>query len=238
MVISRLRRKHPGSSLASLIFYEFCRVFATALMSVLFGYRRRGGNNLPRDGAVLVVANHQSYLDPPMVGCAMPRRQFDFLARAGLFESKWLGPLITALHSVPVKEGGGDPASIKEILRRLEKGRVVLIFPEGTRSLNGDIGEFKRGVALILRKSVCPVLPVGISGAHHVWPRGGKPRVFHGKAVVQVGEPIPHDELMKDGPDAALARLRDEVSRLVDIADGLRMSRPIDALAEPVKRPS
>lgn len=222
MVFNRLRRKHPGSSLVSLLFYECCRVVATVIMSILFGYRRRGGNNLPRSGAVLVVSNHQSYLDPPMVGCAMPRRQFDFLARAGLFESKWLGPLITALHSVPVKEAGGDPASIKEILRRLGKGRVVLIFPEGTRSHKGDIGEFKRGVALILRKSVCPVLPVGIAGAHQVWPRGGKPRVFHGKAVVQVGEPIPHDELMKDGADAALARLRDEVTRLVEVAERMR----------------
>lgn len=220
MPLGRLRRKHPGSSLPSLIFYEAVRVFTLLLLMVCFRFRWRGARNLPRTGPVLIVANHQSYIDPPLVGCAMGQRQFDFLARAGLFKSKWLGPLITALHSVPVKENGGDPASIKEIIRRLEQGRIVLIFPEGTRTMNGDIGEFKRGVALILRKSACPVLPVGIAGAYESWPRGGRPKLFR-KVALQVGTPIPHEELLADGVDAALLRLRDEVSRLRGVAEGL-----------------
>lgn len=174
------------------------------------------------DGPVLVVANHQSYLDPPLVGCAMPQRQFDFLARAGLFDVKWLKPLITVLHSVPIKENGSDPASIKEILRRLEAGRVVLVFPEGSRTMTGEMGEFKRGVALLLKRAKCPVLPVGISGAYDAWPRGGKPRPFSRRVIVQVGEPIGYEELMADGPDGALARLRDEVSMLVQSASKLR----------------
>lgn len=221
MPLGSLRRKHPGSSLPSLVFYEAVRIFTLVLLMVLFRFRWRGAKNLPRTGPVLIVANHQSYIDPPLVGCAMGQRQFDFLARAGLFQSKWLGPLITALHSVPVKENGGDPASIKEIIRRLEQGRIVLIFPEGTRTMNGDIGEFKRGVALILRKSACPVLPVGIAGAYEAWPRGGRPKLFR-KVAVQVGTPIQHDELLADGVDAALLRLRDEVSALRVVAEGLR----------------
>lgn len=221
-MFARLRRKHPGSSLVSVLFYECCRVLTTLLLRVFFGFRRSGAENLPPEGAVLVVANHESYLDPPLVGCAMPSRQFDFLARAGLFKVRPLGPLITALHSVPVREAGGDPASIKEILRRLERGRVVLIFPEGTRSQDGTIGEFKRGVALLLKRSACPVLPVGIAGARAAWPRGGGPRPWRGRVVVQVGTPIGHDELLADGPDAALRRLRDEVSALRDRAERLR----------------
>jgi len=217
-----LRSKHPGSSLAALLFYECVRVFTQVGLMVLFGFRWRGIGSLPSRGPVLVVANHQSYLDPPMVGCAMKHRHFDFLARAGLFDSKWLGRLITTLHAVPVKENGGDPASIKEILRRLEMGRVVLIFPEGTRTMDGSIGEFKRGVAVILRRSRCPVLPVGIAGAREAWPRGGKPRPFAGPIVVQAGEPIPHDELMADGADAALERLRAEVGRLVELGERIR----------------
>lgn len=187
-------------------------------MFVLFGYRRFGAR-LPRSGGVLVVANHQSYLDPPMVGCALPERQFDFLARAGLFEVGWLRPIITALHSVPVREEGGDPASMKAILRRLEQGRVVLVFPEGTRSHDGSLGEFKRGVAVILRRSGCPVVPVGIVGAHRAWPRGRGPRPFRHRAVVWVGEPIAHDELMRRGPDSALERLHDEVGALMAKAE-------------------
>lgn len=221
-MLGSLRRKHPGSSLGGLLFYECFRVSLTFLMMLLFRYRKRGGNSLPRDGAVLVVANHQSYLDPPLVGCAMPHRQFDFLARAGLFDVKWLRPIITGLHSVPIKEGGGDPASIKEIIRRLELGRVVLVFPEGTRTMTGEMNEFKRGVALILRKSKCPVLPVGVAGAYDAWPRGGKPRFFRRPVAVQVGTPIGHDELMKDGTDAALTRLHAEVSALVARAESMR----------------
>jgi 1-acyl-sn-glycerol-3-phosphate acyltransferase len=224
-----LRGKHPGSSLGAILFYEVIRTVAQLGMMVLFGFRWRGAGSLPRKGAVLVVANHQSYLDPPLVGCAMKGRQFDFLARAGLFEVRWLKPLIVALHSVPVRESGGDTASIKEILRRLEMGRVVLIFPEGTRTMDGSVGPFKRGAAVILRRSQCPVLPVGIAGAHEAWPRGGKPRAFTGTVVVQVGEPIPHDELLADGVDAAMDRLRAEVESLRAMGERVRSGRTADA---------
>lgn len=217
-----LRRRHPGSRLASVLFYECARVLAQVVLMVFFRFRWRGGRNLPRSGAVLVVANHQSYLDPPLIGCAMGQRHFDFLARAGLFDSRRLGAVITALNSVPVRESGGDPASIREILRRLDRGRVVLIFPEGTRSLDGSIAQFKRGVALLLRKSRCPVLPVGIAGAHEAWPRGGRPRPWRSPVVVQVGRPIGHEELLADGAEAALERLRGEVERLSLRADRLR----------------
>lgn len=214
--------KHPGSPLGAILFYEAIRIGTQVGMMAVFGFRWRNTRALPRAGAVLVVANHQSYLDPPLVGCAMKGRQFDFLARAGLFEVPWLKPLIVALHSVPVRESGGDTASIKEILRRLEMGRVVLIFPEGTRTLDGAIGPFKRGAAVILRRSRCPVLPVGISGAFEAWPRGGKPRPFTGPVVIQVGEPIPHDELLKGGVDAAMDRLRTEVERLRAMGERVR----------------
>jgi len=221
-VFRRLRHKHPGSALVPVLFYEVFRLIVTLALSVVFGYRRRGAGNLPSDGAVLVVANHQSYLDPPLIGCAMPKRQFDFLARAGLFDVGWLRPLITALHAVPIKENGSDPASIREILRRLEAGRVVLVFPEGSRTETGEMGEFKRGVALLLKRSKCPVLPVGIAGAYDAWPRGKRPSPFGRRVVIEVGQPISHDELMAHGSDGALARLRDEVGALVASAEALR----------------
>lgn len=221
-MFSWLRRKHPGSSLGSLLFYEGLRNLIQVIGMAFLGLRWRGTEHLPRSGGVLIVANHQSYLDPPLIGTVMGARHFDFLARAGLFDIRWLRPLIVALHALPVKENGGDPASIKEILRRLEQGRIVLVFPEGTRTHDGSIGEFKRGVALILRKSQCPVLPVAIAGAYESWPRGGKPRLFRGPVVVQVGRPIRHDELLADGVDAALTRLRDEVVSLREQAERLR----------------
>ncbi|MCC5821759.1 MAG: 1-acyl-sn-glycerol-3-phosphate acyltransferase [Phycisphaerales bacterium] len=217
-----LRRKHPGSSLPSLLFYEVCRNITQILLMAILGLRWRGTANMPRSGGVLVVANHQSYLDPPVIGAVMGTRQFDFLARAGLFDIPFLRRLITLLYAVPVKEAGGDPASIKAILRRLEQGRVVLIFPEGTRTWDGSVGEFKRGVALILRKSRCPVLPVGLAGAFEAWPRGSGPRLGRGRVVVQVGQPISHEDLLADGVDAALKRLRAEVDALRERAEELR----------------
>ena len=171
---------------------------------------------VPAAGPLLIAANHESYLDPPLVGSFLHTRQISYIARAGLFKFKPLAWLITALNSISLKEDSGDAAAIREILRRLERGDAVLIFPEGSRSPDGEMQEFKRGVALLVKKARCPVLPVAVDGCFDAWPRHRKlPRIFH-RVGVLYGEPIPYDELMKDGPDAALERLHAEVATLLE----------------------
>lgn len=183
-----------------------------AVLSALYRTAYRGRNNLPRDGGVLLVSNHQSHLDPPIVGTAVSGRIVHFIARVGLYNNALFGWMITRFHTIPIREDTGDMAAIKEALKRLEAGHVVCIFAEGTRSPDGTLQPFKRGVALLLKRSRCPVIPVAIEGAYDVMPRGRSLPKLGGRLAVKIGEPIPHDELLAGGADGAL----DALSRTVE----------------------
>src|SRR5690606_14453303 len=134
-------------------------------------------------GPLLIVANHQSFLDPPIVGTPL-ERHLDFIARSGLFADERFGRLIHTLNAIPIKEEGGDAAAMKEALRRLGAGRAVLLLPEA--------GEAAVGAGPRTRRL----------------PRPGA------RVAVMYGHPIPHDELIESGADAALARLRADIDRM------------------------
>jgi 1-acyl-sn-glycerol-3-phosphate acyltransferase len=216
-MLGSLRDLHPGSSLAHIVFFEFCRRACQFVLWLLYRVRVSGRENIPRTGPVLIVANHQSFLDPPLIGGFITCRHTDFIARAGLFRFGPFGRLISVLNSVPIAEQGGDTAAMKEALRRLEQGRAVLIFPEGSRSPDGAMRPFKRGAAVIVKRSGCPVLPVAIEGVHDAWPRHrSRPFLVGHRISVRYGEAIPHAALMAEGPDAALRRLEEAI-------DGMRI---------------
>ncbi|MCC6660810.1 MAG: 1-acyl-sn-glycerol-3-phosphate acyltransferase [Phycisphaerales bacterium] len=210
-----LQSKHPGTPLPQVAFYQALRAVLRLILLLFFRMRAYYPERVPVVGAALLVANHQSYMDPPIVGCPIYRRHLDFVARGGLFDNPAMGRLFSLLHSVPVKEDGGDTGAIKEVLRRLGAGRAVLIFPEGSRTTDGEVAEFKRGVAVLVKRSCCPVIPVAIEGAYQAWPRTRRlPRWFGHRVAVMYGRAIPHVDLMRDGPDAALKRLHDEVESM------------------------
>ena len=214
-MLARLRRQHPGSPLGRILFYEFGRTIILVVFVVLFRYRWFGARRVPTDGALLIVANHQSYLDPPIIGAPIRQRQLDYVARAGLYKSRFLSWIIAALNATPIQEDRSDTRAVKDVLARLEQGRAVVLFPEGSRSRFGAVDEFKRGVAVIVKRSRCPVLPVAIEGAFDTWPRSRVlPRLFGGRFAVMYGRPIGHDELLRDGADAALVRLRAEIDSM------------------------
>jgi 1-acyl-sn-glycerol-3-phosphate acyltransferase len=215
-MFQRLRQKRPATSLPHLLFYEFIRRSARVVLWLLYRTRAYGLLRLPDTGAVLLVANHQSYLDPPAIGSSVSRRHLEFVARLGLFQASSLfGRLIHALNSIPIKEEGGDAAAIKEILRRLEKGYAVLIFPEGSRSETGAMEPFKRGVAVLVKRAKCPVIPVAVEGCFDAWPRDRTwPRLLGQRVAVAFGDPIPHETLMAEGMDSALVHLAREVERM------------------------
>lgn len=183
------------------------------LYRVLYRPIVSGQHQVPTKGPVLLAANHQSYIDPPFV-CLYISRHTSFVARAGLFKSKIMGLLISSLNALPIAESGGDAAAIKEVLRRLAKGHAVIIFPEGSRTKDGAMDEFKRGVALLVKKAKCPVVPIALEGCFDAFPRGQHPRVFGQRIGLRYGKPIDADELMKDGADAGLRRLAKEVDDL------------------------
>ena len=196
------------------LFFRVFRGTLRSIMRLLFRAYAKYPERVPASGGVLLAANHQSFIDPPLVGGFVRHRECHFLAKAGLFNNKWFGWIITGLNSVPIQEGTGDSGAIKEILRRLDSGSAVVLFPEGSRTLDGAMHPFKRGVSLMVKRSSCPVVPVAVEGVHDAWPRGGKIKPFRARIAVMYGHPIPHDELMKDGPDAALRRLEREIDAM------------------------
>ena len=215
-MLQRLRDKHPGSSIPHIIGWRACQFACSVVLGLLYRLQVRNQRAVPATGPVLIAANHQSFLDPPAIGCRVTQRQLDFVARSGLFGSKHFGGFLAFLNSIPVAEEGPDAKAIKEIIRRLRMGRCVMIFPEGSRSETGEIEPFKRGVALLVKRAQCPVVPAAIDGAFEAWPRARKrPKLlFAPKLRVLYGEAIPYDELMADGADAALERVEREVRAL------------------------
>lgn len=213
-MLEGLKRKQPGSPLRHVIFYEMCAFGARVLLRLFFRARVHHAERVPAEGACLIAANHQSYLDPPLIAIWVRQRHLNFIARSGLFKSKPFAMLIAYLNSIPIREDAGDAGAIKEVLRRLDQRQAVLIFPEGSRTPDGRMHEFKRGVALLVKRSKCPVVPVAVEGVHEAWGRGRAPRPFGCPIEVAYGEPISHEELMKDGADAALERLAREIAVL------------------------
>ena len=160
---------------------------------LLYGVRYWGRENIPATGGVLVVSNHQSHFDPPLVGIGCPRHM-NYVARDTLFRFAPFGRLIHSVGAFPIDREGMGLAGIKESLRRLKRGEMVVIFPEGTRTSDGAIAPFRLGFTTLAVRSGAAILPVAIEGAFGAWPRWRK---FPGRGRIQVryGEPILPAEL-------------------------------------------
>ena len=167
--------------------YWFCYTLSGAIARIAFQYRAYGQENIIEEGPAIMAANHQSYLDPPLVGITC-RNELHFLARKTLFEKKLLGPLISRVNALPVDLSRGDLTAFRAVVKLLKEGHRTVIFPEGTRSLNGAIQQARPGIGMIIAKTLAPVVPVRIFGSFEAWPKGGKirPRPI----TVVVGKPI------------------------------------------------
>ena len=142
----------------------------------------------PRDGGGLLCANHQSFLDPPLIGSSCPQRM-NYLARKTLFDHPVFGWVIGWLEAIPLERDGLGIGGLKEALRRLQGGELVLIFPEGTRSEDGELQPLQPGFCALARRGRVPIIPVAIDGPFKVWPRHQK---WPGRApiTIAVGEAI------------------------------------------------
>ena len=140
-------------------------------------------------GPVILAANHQSFLDPPLAGSVSDRGIY-FLARRSLLDGPILGWLLPKLNVVPVdSEGGKDRTALKALIRILRAGQGTLVFPEGQRSLDGNLQPAQPGLGLDIAKTLAPVVPMRIFGAYDAWPiheKWPRPR----QVTVVVGEPI------------------------------------------------
>jgi len=171
-----------------MLFY-FGRFMFWSIFRFIFCLRVAGHENIPVTGPALICANHQSFIDPPLVGSSM-RRPIHFMARHDLFTVPVLGWLIARVNAFPVKRtGAGDPAAFKNIFRLLESGEIVLLFPEGTRSRDGSLQKALPGVGMIAYNARVPVIPCYVYGSREVLPRGARFLHFHRLQTV-FGAPI------------------------------------------------
>lgn len=206
-----LKRRVPGRSAAAILWFDLGRGCVSLTLRLLYRFRILDRGRIPRTGPVLVVANHCSFLDPMVVGSAMKDRQFSPMARESLFRFRPFGWLIGSFGTIPINRDGADAAAMRAGIGELQAGRCLAVFPEGTRSRDGSLGDFRRGVLLLLRKAPVAVVPMGLAGTHAIWPPGrGLPRC-RGRIVAAVGMPIPAAELLAVPPEEALARLRREI---------------------------
>jgi len=202
-------RRVPGwPAFRIILWWEIVR--GIVLLYLKFAYRIQcsGHEHIPRKGPIIYVSNHQSHLDPPIVGVLITDRPFSGMARSTLFTSKAFAWIIRGIGAIPIEKGRGDSGAMKAGLDELAKGRCLLIFPEGTRTRDGAMAEFQRGAMLLIKRSAAPVVPVAIEGAFDVWPIGRKFPKFTGRIRVQAGPAISAEELMRDGADAGLERLK------------------------------
>jgi 1-acyl-sn-glycerol-3-phosphate acyltransferase len=143
--------------------------------------------------------------DPPLVGITCQRRM-NYLARDTLFPIPILGSLIRFLDAIPIDREGVGLSGIKETLRRLKAGELVLIFPEGTRTSDGDVKPLKPGFISLARRGRVPLIPVGLDGAFQAWPRSSRfPRL--GRVAVAIGEPINAEQIAALTDDELLSEL-------------------------------
>jgi 1-acyl-sn-glycerol-3-phosphate acyltransferase len=163
--------------------YTLCK----AVARIGFRYRAFGQENIIEDGPAIMAANHQSYLDPPLVGITC-RAELYFLARKTLFENRLFGFILSGVNSLPVDLSGRDLTAVRAVIKLLKEGHRTVIFPEGTRSLTGQIQQARPGIGLIIAKTLAPVVPMRIFGSFQAWPKGGKIK-YHPVTVV-VGKPI------------------------------------------------
>lgn len=198
----------------------------------LFSLRKQGWKNVPRKGPVLLVANHQSFLDPIAVGLTACR-ELSYLARKSLFKKPFLDIYLKSVGCCPVDLEGVAKEGIRTTIDLLSNGRAVLVFPEGTRSEDGLMQDLKPGIQLLIRKSNAIVVPVGIAGAHEAlsrdnfWPtlcpifmNGNR-----GSIGISIGAPI-NAKVLADLPrEDSLKLLQDCINREIINAEHIRRKK-------------
>ena len=170
--------------------YWFFHTLARVIARTCFSLEVRGRENLEplRGRGLLLAANHESYLDPPLVSMATPW-PIHFLARKTLLQWPILGPIFPRLNVIPIDQERPDMAALKAVIRLVRAGQTTIVFPEGSRTLDGQLQPAQPGLGLIIAKTLAPVVPMRIFGAFAAMPRGGE-RIRARPIRVRVGPPV------------------------------------------------
>lgn len=198
-------------------------------MTSLFSFRMTGSQNIPRKGPALVLANHQSFLDPVIVGLAIPR-YVRFVARQTLTKHRAVAALINSLRAILIDHRGFSREGLQATLDSLDQGNCVAMFPEGERTHDGLLEPFKPGFSLLVKKAKAPIIPAGIAGAYAAFPRTKKlPRLAplfmppsDATIAISVGRPIDPAKYAKMSREEMMADLQRAVQAEMDRAERLR----------------
>lgn len=208
--------------------FNFCLTYLAYTFG--FSFKSSGHHNMPQKGPVLVLANHESFLDPLAVGLAV-RRRLHYLARKTLFNNPLFGNYLRSVGCVPVDQEGVAKEGLKTSIDLLQAGKALLIFPEGERAWDGVMQSFKPGIVLVLRKAPVTIIPVGVAGAYEAYPRKAPTPRFaplfmppSGAGIAcSVGKPIPPERYQSMEREQLLQFLFQAVKSEVDKAEKLRL---------------
>jgi len=171
-------------------FYRFTSTIVRWLAKLIFGLRVYGLENIPRTGRMILVSNHVSELDPPIIGACIPREMF-FAAKIQLFKKPFWDWFFRYHNGIPIRRQGSDTEAIKKLVKCLREDKGVLIFPEGTRTLDPDGIEAKAGVGMIAVLSKADIVPCRIDGTHDY-----KKHLFKSNSVIlRFGEKISFNDI-------------------------------------------
>ncbi len=185
-----------------------------ALYKFYFGWRVYNAERVPLKGAVILASNHTSYLDPPLVGSGV-RRSINYLARENLFRFPVMGWVLRQWQVVPVDRDGGGAVGLRAILDRLLAGGAIILFPEGTRTRDGQLQPARSGIGLTVIKSTAPVVPVRVFGMFEAYGRHlrfPRPR----RVAVKYGQPMGFEQLRAEAKVCSKARLKEIYQQVAD----------------------
>jgi 1-acyl-sn-glycerol-3-phosphate acyltransferase len=187
------------------LWYRIVQFWVATLLAATGGIRASGRENIPSRGGAILISNHLSHLDVFVLGILLPR-PLSYVARSTLFVPV-LGALIRSVGGFPIQREGMGASGLKETLRRLRNGGVVVLFPEGTRSRDGELGAIKPGIAAVATRARVPIVPAAVAGTFEAWPRR---RLFPWPYPVRVhyGPAIAPGELTGLAPEAVVNLIR------------------------------
>lgn len=195
-------------------FWSAARAIVRGLGTVMFDFKAYRLDRVPERGGVLLLGNHQSYLDPPLFTMKL-RRPAAFLAKSELFDFAPFGWAIRRLNAFPVRQGSGDVAAMKESIRLLQAGWLLTVFPEGSRTPDGRLKPAQKGAGLMVKRAQVPVVPAVVDGAWDAWPPGGSAIPKFKPVRVLYGEPADLSHMKADDirkwTDDQLATLLDRL---------------------------
>ena len=213
--------------------YAITRVLVRIMVPLLGGITVIGAENIPETGPIILAPNHRSYMDPPYLSL-VTKRQLHLMAKDSLFRVPVFGAYIKAMGAFPVKRGAADRGALKQAMAELKAGRVMGIFPEGTRAEPGTLLLGEKGFALVAKQTGVPVVPIALEGTDKVLPKKGGLHRAHVTATV--GKPMTAAEMLAANPDPSKDALT-IISEATMRAIAALMTGPV-VLLEPVKETS